>query len=109
MLHGMLFKKSISPSQVFLLLSRIESICQKCMGRAHSTGGDWNPSEPLTSDDPCLRYRIFLNTEEDVVSAFCSSGTLNHHGVIRTLRIAGWELNAKIVDGIANEDLKMTR
>lgn len=43
-----------------------------------------------------------------MVSALCSSGTPNHHGVIRTLRIAGWELNAKIVDGIANEDLKMT-
>lgn len=45
---------------------------------------------------------------QDVVSAVCSSGTPNHHGVIRTRRITGWELNAKIVNGIANEDLKMT-
>lgn len=43
-----------------------------------------------------------------MVSGPCSSGTLNHHGVIRTLRITGWELNAETVDGIANEDLKMT-
>lgn len=75
------------------------------MGRDHS---DRRSSQSLTSDDPCLRYCIFPNTEEDVVSAPCSSGTPNHHGVIRTLRISGWELNAKIVDGIANEDLKMT-
>lgn len=43
-----------------------------------------------------------------MASAPCSSGTLNHHSMIRTLRITGWELNAKTVDGIANEDLKMT-
>lgn len=105
---GSFLTKKISPFQVFLLSTRIENLCGNGMGRAHSTGGDRSPSQSLTSDDPYLRYRVFPNTEEDVVSAFCSSGTLNHHGVIRTLRIAGWELNAKIVDGIANEDLKMT-
>lgn len=108
MLHGMLFKTRISPSQVFLVLTRIENVCGNGTGRAHSTSGDRSPSQSLTSDDPYLRYHVFPNTEEDMLSALCSSGTLNHHGVIRTLRIAGWELNAKIVDGIANEDLKMT-
>lgn len=42
-------------------------------------------------------------------SAPRSSGTLNRHGVMRTLCTAGSELNAKVVDGIADEGLKMTR
>lgn len=108
MLHGMPFKTRISPSQVFLLLTRIKNIGGNTMHRAHSTGGGRNPSRSLTSDDPYLRYHVFVNTDEDVISALCSSGIPNHHIVIRTLRIAGWELNAKIVYGIANEDLKMT-
>lgn len=93
---------------MFLLLTRIKNVCGNGTGRAHSASSDPSPSQSLTFDDPNLRYHILSNTEEDVVSGLHSSGTPNHHGVIRTLRIAGWELNAKIVDGIANEDLKMT-
>lgn len=104
----MLFKKKISPSQGFLLLTRIENVWGNGTGRVRSTDGDRSPSPSLTSDNSYQRYHVFPNTEEDVVSAVCSSGTPNHHGVIRTLRITGWELNAKIVNGIANEDLKMT-
>lgn len=65
-------------------------------------GSDWNPSQSRTSDNPCLRFCVCPN----VVSAPCSSGTLNHHSVMRTLRTTGWGLNAKTVDGIANENLR---
>ena len=41
-------------------------------------------------------------------SAPHSSGTPDLHSMIRMLRTAGWELNAKVVDGAANEDPKMT-
>lgn len=99
------FSKRIESSSS---VSVVENVCGNGTGRAHSTGSDQNPSQSLTSDNPYMRYCVCPNPGEGMVSAPCSSGTLNHHGVIRTLRITGWELNAKTVDGIANKDLKMT-
>lgn len=88
----------VTPLQMLLLLTHVG---------AHSTRGVQIPVSPsLLVFHP--KVPPIFQLQRQMWALLPTPQTPDLHSMIRMLRTAGWELNAKVVDGAANEDLKMT-